>query len=297
MGNHGPVRIAIVVACLALLVPYGELLVATWSGDSKSAAPSMLSLGGACFLVWRNRAALVDGPAPIGRAVVPGLVTLALAALGYAMAVVLDVRLGAGLGVVLLLASMCWLHAGSTALARMVTPLVLIGLAAPLPGFVEAELTRLLVGATVWVTPSLLAPLVGPIEVEGAVLSMVESGGSVAVVDDCSGLGGILLFAPLSVLVFALRGPGGGGGARWMAGAGFFAVAAALAFGASLARVWVSALLVHYESTWAHSDAVHEALGLVMLCGALAVLFVLRDRFVGRQDGDGSELAWTEGAA
>ncbi len=259
-------RISILAtAALLLLVPYFELLYATWTGSSKVAASSALAFAAGLAMAWRRRDVFRDeghaGDAGVGIAV------LLVAALAYAAAVLFDVRIVAGLGAVGIVAALILLYGGSSALRAMALPLALLLLATPPPGFLLGAMTQTLVAITVFVTPLVLGPFVGRIEIEGAVLHM--TGGSVAVVDDCSGLGGVLLFVPLALVLVGLQDRV----VAWKA-ALLPIVGIVLAFVGSLLRVWISAILVRFDLPLAESDVAHEVLGMVSLGSALVALFV-----------------------
>lgn len=252
------------MAAALLLTPWLELLASTWNGDSKGAAQSILSFAAACALGWLRRDAFTAPQA--GRAAI-GMPLLAIAAFGFGLSVVFDVRLFAGVLAVGILACLVYLEAGARAARRLALPFALLAMATPIPAFVEGALTHNLVALTVSITPPLLQPIVGPIEVEGAVLHL--TGGSVAVVDDCSGLGGVLLFVPIAILLFAVHPRT----TTWRGGV-LLAIATPLAFAGSLLRVIVSALLVHFDAPLAESETAHEVLGIVTLTLALAGLLV-----------------------
>jgi exosortase len=255
-------RLVALLALVGLAVPWARLLISSWSDPTRSPGASVISFAAALLLALR---ALRDiGRTPGSRPWL-GVAALAVTTAGYALSTATDFRVGAGLLMVGILTSLIYLDRGRTGVRALGLPLGLLALSTPIPGFVSSRLSAWLVDTAAILLPWLLQPLIGGVAAEGHVLHF--EGGSVAIVDDCSGLDGILLFVPIAILVVWAHRPIGP-----LAGGLVLLSAIPLAFAGNLLRVVVSALLVAADSPLAYSDPAHEILGVVTLALSLAAL-------------------------
>lgn len=260
-------RLSLHLALLAFLGPYLVSLWMYWSGPAKGAASSALALvAGAWFLLRRPRAA-AGGGSPV-TAQPLGLVLMALAVLVHLGAGASDFRLGLGLSAVLLVAALYVVLEGVATLRTRALSWVLLCFSVPVPGAIaDWANVRLIDGAAAVALP-LLGFLVGPIESQGYVLQF--EGGRVSIVEDCSGLSGILLFLPLALLFLHLRPP-----ASRLAGGLVFASALPLAWLGNLLRILITVLLLHWGVEASTDPFLHELVGIVSLALPLLVLLVL----------------------
>lgn len=259
----------ILVANLTLFFPYGLILTALWLTQSKDAAASALAFAAA--LVFAHRAWPGLSPARPARPQL-GFTVFALGTLLYAASVTLDVRVGVGISATMLIAAQVYMGFGPKGLRSLRLPLLLLLLATPVPGFVLGEFSRFLLDALVAMVPAMLGLLVeGPVSTEGYHVFFGEESGKVfSIVEDCSGLGGVLLFIPLAfILLEAFRPIPLGRGLTVVA------VAVPLAFAASLPRILSTALMIDMDSELVNSVGLHEAIGILSLGAAMVLLALL----------------------
>ena len=254
---------------IVLLAPYLDILWDLCFDGGRTAGATALAFCAALYFGWIRRQHL-DFTTPNRQFV--GLSGLLVTVLGYVLCVAIDLRVGAGVCATAAIAMQIYLLHGRHALRSFVIPLLLFLLATPIPGFVVDYLTHAILGTLMAVVPTLLSPFVsGPVIHEGYYLYLGDSA-VVALVEDCSGLGGMLLFVPLVVVLTE--------GFKLSLGraATLLASAVPLAYLASLARILMTGLLANtgWESpVW---DTVHEASGVFTLACAMAVLFFVASK-------------------
>ena len=258
-------RRLILLLTASLLAPYLLMLVALWSSESKDSAASGLAFAGAVVLGWHKRSSLAGGsPGRKGL----GMTGVFLATLCYTGSVILDFRVGVGIFAPAILLSLVYLFRGRHATVALRLPILLLILATPVPGFVMNEITYALLDFLVVVMSGILAWLHIQVSVDG--YTLVGSDWGVQIVEDCSGLGGILLFVPLAILLLYAH--------PRVPPLGYAAVLAAslpIAFFGSVLRVLVSCLLGEMGSSLFSSDLFHQIAGLVTLLLGIVLLILL----------------------
>jgi exosortase len=252
---------------VALLAPYLELLLMHWFSASGHAMASLLALAAAIMVAWLQRPAALAGP-PQRNGL--GLALLAVFVLAYALALsVLTRRTLVGGSATAIVACLCYLRYGGQGLQRLRYPLLLALLAIPFPGRLLDFLTYHLVGLASLVGTTVLSWLVAGVSQEGSVI-VIAGHGAVEVVEDCSGLDGVLLFLPIAVTVVYFQPRLSG-----IAKAAILALAMPLALLGNLLRILLSGLLqVHYAEL-NRSEAFHQVVGIISLGLALLALIWL----------------------
>jgi exosortase/archaeosortase family protein len=141
-------------------------------------------------------------------------------------------------------------------------------LATPLPSFVMDRFTYFLLDALVVILPAILAVLQIPVAVNA--VNLAGNGWTVQVVEDCSGLGGILLFVPLSLLLLYSH--------PRVPPMGYALVLAAglpIAFTGTVLRILVDCVLGHMGSALFSSELFHQFVGLATLLLGICLLVIL----------------------
>lgn len=264
------------------LMPFAELLAVcglalafaqgawqSWRYDPPGAAANYTALLGAGLMAFLRRDRLRGAPAP-GRLAL----TLPVLCAAGAMFVVgerLDLLALAGLGLLGIVAAMLHHHRGLRGVVAMRLPLLFLLLAIPVPGRFVAPITAMLLDWTLAIAAAVVGWFGVESEVSGYTLTMPA--GNVTLVRDCSGLEGLLLFAPLTLLLLEAHRPLGG--ARY---AFCFLLAAPLAFAANLVRVLVETILVGTTGREIGGDASHDVLGAAALVAAALTLWWLARR-------------------
>ena len=248
-----------------LLIPYITMLAAFWMSESKHSAASGLAFAGALVVGWLEKGRL--------QAASPGhhlvaLCGLAVATLAYVCSVILDFRVGVGFFAPSILISLLYMIRGRQGVLAMRLPIALLLLATPLPGFFMDRITYFLLDVLVVILPAILAVLQIPVAVDAS--SLVGNGWTVQVVEDCSGLGGILLFVPLSLLLLYShpRVPP-------MGYALVLAASLPIAFSGTVLRILVDCVLGTMGSSLFSSDLFHLFVGLAVLLLGLCLLVTL----------------------
>ncbi len=250
--------------CL-LLLPYLQVLTAIWLGSgSRSSASLVAFLGFVIFsgLAFRRRPV----PEPPKWAL-PAFLLLSAGTLIYVVSVGHDVIAGMGLASALTGSAYLYLRGGHAWLWAMRFPLVLYLLAIPIPGFLMGAITQgLLISATV-ISSTVLSWFLPGVVVQGFHIEFDT--GSIAIVNSCSGLSGILLLIPLTVIFASLFQPVG----RMRLAVGIV-LALLLAFSSNLFRILATAFLVHWGSPLGTSESAHEVLGSIPILLSLGVLIL-----------------------
>ncbi len=270
----GPLQLMLAANAL-LLLPYCALLVSLWLKSSKDAAASGLAFAGAVVFAWSARESLkARSPAhPM-----LGFAIFLVAVLLYVSAVAVDFRIVMGASAAAMITSQVYLSFGGAGVRTLSAPLFLFLLATPVPGFVLSEISRLLLDFSTEIMPPLLEPFVGSIQVEGYKLLFGEGfGRGIEIVEDCSGLGGILLFVPLAVILLQAHG-------RVSLVAGSIIVLLSPVFGyvGSLFRIFVTGLFTNTDSSILRSAVMHDILGIASLL-LTGIFMLLACKVVGRK--------------
>ncbi|MHC5066411.1 MAG: archaeosortase/exosortase family protein [Planctomycetota bacterium] len=261
---------------LILLLPYLRLLSSLWATGSKDAAASGLAVAGGLVFgvpILRNASARPATQPALG------FCGFILAAFLYVSAVLIDFRVLVGVSATGMLAAQCYLTYGSAVLRRLSVPFLLLLMATPVPAFILSGITRELLDLSVVLMPALLEPFLGPITVEGYHLFFGEPGAvrGIEIVEDCSGLGGILLFVPLAVIFLYAHGK-----VSILAGSSLVLLSPVLGYLGSLFRIYVTGLFVSTDSDFLRSDGMHSVLGIVSLLLTGLVLLLLCRLFAKR---------------
>ncbi len=248
-----------------LLIPYITMLAAFWMSESKHSAASGLAFAGALVVGWLEKGRL--------KALAPGhhlvaIYGLAVVTMAYVCSVILDFRVGVGFLAPAILISLLYMIRGWQGVFAMRLSIVLLLLSTPLPSFVMDRFTYFLLDALVVILPAILAVLQIPVAVDAA--NLAGNGWTVQVVEDCSGLGGILLFVPLSLLLLYShpRVPP-------MGHALVLAASLPIAFSGTVLRILVDCVLGHWGSSLFSSDLFHQFVGLVSLLLGIVILVIL----------------------
>lgn len=248
-----------------LLIPYITMLAAFWMSESKHSAASGLAFAGALVVGWLEKGRL---PAASPGHHLIALGGLAVATLAYVCSVILDFRVGVGFFAPGMLISLLYMSRGWQGVLAMRLAIVLVLLATPLPGFVMDRITYSLLDALLVILPAILAVLQIPVAVDAS--NLAGNGWTVQVVEDCSGLGGILLFVPLSLLLLYShpRVPP-------MGYALILAASLPIAFAGTVLRILVDCVLGHLGSSLFSSEAFHLFVGLFTLLSGIVILVIL----------------------
>ncbi len=257
----------------SLLVPYLTMLAVFWLSDSKDSAASGLAFAGALVLGWRERSRIQQGTP--GRPIL-GALGLSLASLCYVASVTLDFRVGVGVFAPAILVFLLYLFRGWQAISVLRLPIVLLLVATPIPGFVMDSITYFLLDVLQAVLPPILAAL--QIQVNVNASTLVGNGWSVQIVEDCSGLGGILLFVPLTFLLLYShpRVPPMGYGSVLLA-------SLPIAFAGTVLRILGDCVLGEMGSSLFSSDLFHQVVGLLALLLGIVILVFLCRLFTPRE--------------
>jgi exosortase/archaeosortase family protein len=255
-------RALVLVAAAALLIPFGEAVLSTWIGTARHATASILGAGGALLLALRDRRRILEATPDRVRL---GVFLVAVGAFGHAYSLLLDVWSIAGLMAIVLGAGLLLILHGTRGLRAAAPALWMAAFVVPPPTAIvdlaQAQLTVLVARSAGSLLPALID---GEVRLSGTELLL--AGQRVSIVDDCSGLGGIMLAPPFVMLLLFLARVRFG--VRWVL---VLAISPLLAAAANLLRVLVGAVLV----AEGHADQVahgliHELLGIVplLLAGA-----------------------------
>lgn len=246
-----------------LLLPYLQVLAAIWMGDGSRSASSLVAFLG--FLGLTVLASRRSPPRQSPKRVAPALLLLVGASFLYVSSVGHDVVVGMGLCSLCLWSLLLYLKGGYAWLWVMRYPLALYLLAIPMPGFFVEAFTRGLLTAATAISAEALSWFLADVSVQGFHIDFET--GSIAIVSSCSGLSGILLLIPLSIIFASLFKPVG-----WMRLSLGILLALALAFASNLFRILATAFLVHWDSSLGTSVSAHEIIGSIPLVLSLGVL-------------------------
>ena len=274
MATSGSARILAIVGAIVLLWPLGSAVIGTWTAGSRHSGGSLFAaLATAAVLVVQARA-IIAGRAEASRAAVFGL---AAATLLYVYAMRVDVWALAGVAAIGVAASLLRIAHGRAGL-RAAWPAIgmAVFIVPPPASLVGVMQTRF----SLWIA-EILATVMSWLLDEGVVASGTEvrfATTTVPIVDECSGMGGILIAAPFAMtMALLLRLPVG-----WRM-ALLLVTAPLLAAAANLLRVLVMGLMVGVgRADLVATPWIHELLGAIPLVAAglsiWALAKVLRPR-------------------
>ncbi|GEM_PF-2537757 len=258
--------------CLPLLWIEGAL----WMGSSKQAAGSALSFFAGLAFLWR---ALGRGNGREERSPPAYLsVLLILSLAGLVLSSITDLRIGVGLAT-LLAVTLCLraLH-GPGSLPRFYLPLAFFLLSLPVPGGVLSAATKILLDGAAWASEVVLGLTLSSVERTGYTF-IFANGEAVSIVEDCSGLGGILLLPPLALLFASWPRP--------LSPVRFgvlFLLSIPAALFANLLRILVTSWLIAGGMKIGADSWFHEGVGIAGLALSIGALFWIGPR--GRGGGD-----------
>jgi len=252
---------------LGLLGPWLHMLATVWTSGSRDGAASCFAFAAACAIAWKRRLSIEPCPAARPAAAVAAL---GLFVFLYLVSVALAFRVGVSATAIAIVALVTYLCLGARTVRSLAVPFGLLTLSTPIPGFVKDWVTVRLLELVAATTAPVLGLFTENVARSGFVLTM--PGGSVHIVSDCSGLGGVLLFVPLAVVLLYIHRPVGP-----LAGSVAIVLSAPLAFAASWGRVVITGILVGRRSPLAGSAVFHEILGTCLLIVAgLCLLWLCR---------------------
>ncbi|GAB4150139.1 MAG: hypothetical protein Fur0037_18590 [Planctomycetota bacterium] len=255
-------RIGQALALAGILIPCVRGAMDTFARDPRGAAANATALLGAIALAWVRRSRL-----HASREGNPWVATAALALLSppLLLSSSLDLLAPVELCWIGMLAALLYQERGREGLAGMRLPILMLVLAVPIPGRILQPLVREFLAWTMDATLMCLALFGIRPEVSGYTLEL--GNGAITLVRQCSGLDGLLLFIPLTILLLEASRPMGR-----LRYACLIATAAVVAFGANLARVVIESVLVHLGLRGGETGAWHEILGIATLAlGAAAI--------------------------
>jgi exosortase/archaeosortase family protein len=235
-GSYALLRGSVILAAGLLLWPFGQAILTTWLGAARHATASIRG--------HPSRVRL-------------GMALVVISVLVHVYSLLLDVWALAGLAAVGLLAGLVLVAHGTAGLRAALPALLMALFVVPPPtaivDFAQAQLTVLVARSAHLALPVLLGQ---GVELVGTELLFGDQ--RVSIVDDCSGLGGILIAPPfVMLLLFLAHVPFG---LRWVL---VLAVSPLLAAAANLLRVLVGSVLVARGHAAQVADGlIHELLGI-----------------------------------
>jgi exosortase B len=254
-----------------LLVLYApswyDLANGIWGDDEFAHGPVVLAI--VCWLIWNERAALLEAPASPGRAATAGgLALLAFGLLLYLLGRSQDITLFEVASLAPVLAGIVLAMRGGRALRALWFPLVFIGFMVPLPGFVVDALSGPLKQAVSALAEEFLYAAGYPVARSGVILAVGRY--QLLVADACSGLNSMFSLAALGLLyVQLLRRP------SRLHSALVLAAVVPIAFAANTVRVLILVLVTYHYGDAAGQSFLHAGASLVLLATALSGVFLV----------------------
>ncbi|PIE24772.1 MAG: hypothetical protein CSA62_02775 [Planctomycetota bacterium] len=257
-----------------LVAPYLPWLFDYWSMPSSYVMGSPIALGSAALAYQRERKSPeANNPANSGL----GITLLCLALAAYLAATIIFARRSlAGVSLAAIAASLAYLYGGRPRLWRYRFSLSFLFCAAPVPGLIVDILNRHLIDFATIASSGLLGVLYSGVQHQGNMIILPQNG-ALAVVPDCSGLEGIVLFFVLGVLIVflhpRLRLP-------WKLA--MPAIAVALALAGNMLRIVITGMLQIHNPELGANNTLHQIVGISTLAAMMLLLFVL-PRFMNKR--------------
>ena len=259
------------ILVMGLMVPYAQVLWAHWWSGSSHAMASLLALMAAVVCWWVERDTNTTNAPQNPRT---AYLLLGAAVLAYSLAVcVFAKRTLVGATTVAVFAALVFVVRGRKGTARMVIPLALLLFVTPFPPVILEPLSYFLVDLAAGAGGSVLGWIVSDVEQHGSLIR-IGTYGAVEVIQDCSGLEGVLLFIPLAMTVVHFQPE-----LRLSAKLLVVVLALPLALLGNLLRIVITGLLLRAQFGLNDDPGFHNALGVATL-GMALVLLLLLPRFL-----------------
>ncbi|WP_319409046.1 exosortase/archaeosortase family protein [uncultured Desulfosarcina sp.] len=244
--------------------PIFEILGKVWL-ESDEYAHALLVLPIIGYMVWTQRAALVDNPVRFSSI---GLLILAVSTPLFMFALLTQVRTVIALSMLMTVIGTIIYLAGVGAVKVLFTPLILLAMLIPVPEQLYIQLTFPLQLKVSQISEVVIRLLGVPIFREGNVMTIPQK--TFEVVEACSGLRSMIALLTLSVIMgyFILRRP--------VSKMVLVAASVPTAILVNIIRVVSMILLFHFFKLDLTEGTLHTVMGLAIFTIALLILFLLQ---------------------
>jgi exosortase B len=246
----------------ALYMPvFYQYATGLWQSDDHAHGPIILAV--IAWLVWRERAALVNEPART--APYAGVSLLVAGLLVYVIGRSQDITIFETGALIPILAGTLLALRGTAGLRAFWFPLLFVVFLIPLPGIFVDSLTGPLKAQVSQIAEQLLYVAGYPVARTGVTLTVGQY--QLLVADACSGLNSMFSLSALGLLyLYVVRHK------SWLHNAIVIASILPIAFVANIVRVLILVLVTYHFGDAAGQGFLHGAAGIVLLLVALTIL-------------------------